>query len=847
MKGVFNMVIRHIAFAALAAAVVAPAVGGGLETSKWQAAIDSAAAAGGGRVVVPAGVHPVGQLDLRSNVELHLEKGAVLEGAAGMENYRIVTLPFSEGTWSAVVAGFGVTNVAITGEGVINGRGERFPMDYRGVPPNVCREGLRPRGVVFADSSGIRLEGFTLRDAGCWGIVLKCCDGVTARRVVVDNHAHHNNDGFDIEARNVLLEDCDVDGGDDGICLKSNNPGFCVENILVRRCVSRSHCNGFKLGTASHGTMRNIRFENCRADFPRRDFVSRVPGREGRLTYARAGYGAYPNGVGISAICVECVDGGVVENIVFDDMELDGFMVPIFVRGGSRTGRKCGIPQSDRFVLRDIVIRNVRGRALSTIPSSVSGVDVCRPKNVLLENIDIVCRGEGVNTTWRYDTPGPEFDGCYPEATMFRKLRLPAFGLFVDRADGVVLRNARFSLAKGDVDYRQPVFISSRSRESRSEFVPMAVPDLMKCEDGRRVATRADWEGTRRGEILNTFSREVYGVRPVERPPKLSFSVVREDREALGGKAVLKIVRILYGGAFGERDFAAVAYFPKTGKPAPAFVYVGLSTDGLNSHRHAGDGQEWPKQTNERWPVQKILERGYATVAYRVTDVAPDDDYGFRIGAYTCFEAPGSRKDDSWAALSAWAWGASRVADWLETEPLADASKLAVVGLSRCGKTSIWAAATDSRFALCCSSGAGCCGDKLNHVEQSPVSDEHVARILRFRQWFCRRFDAYAGHDLDMPFDNHELLALIAPRYLCLAAASDDDGAGPRGQFLSAALASPAWELYGMKGLVAPRGFPAVGDDLQEGSISFHVREGPHDLLAYDWQRFLDFAAKKGW
>ena len=830
-----------------ACAVAVTGFGAELETARWQSAIDAAAARGGGRVVVPAGVHPVGQLDLRSNVELHLEKGAVLEGAAGMENYRIVTLPCSEGTWSAVVAGFGVTNVAITGEGEINGRGERFSMDFRNVPANLCKEGLRPRGVFFADSARIRLEDFTLRDAGCWGVVLKCCDGLVARRVKVDSHAHHNNDGFDIEAKNVLLEDCDVDAGDDGICIKSNTPDFSVEDIVVRRCVVRSHCNGLKLGTASHGTMRRIRFENCRVEAPRRDFPDRTPGREGRPAYFRKGYPDFPNGVGISAICVECVDGGTVEDIAYDGIDVGGFMVPIFVRGGSRSGRKCGIPPSDRYVLRNVSIRNVRGSAASAIPSSVTGVERCRPNGVRIENVDLVCRGENKPMSWKFDTPGPEYAGRYPEATMFRTLRLPAFGLYVDQADGVTLKNVRFALREGDTDFRQPVYVTGRTTKSFAEPVPVKVPELLTCADGSKADTKEKWEGVRRRELQDLFAHEVFGVRPVERPPTLRFEVVREDREALGGTAILKVVRIVYGGKYGERDFGAVAYFPKTGRPAPTFVYVGLQNDGLDTHRQPGDGQEWPKYLEERWPVQKILARGYAAVAYRVTDIAPDDDYGFGVGAYTCFERREERKDDSWGALSAWAWGASRVADWLETEPLADAKRLASVGLSRCGKTSILAAATDTRFALCCSSGAGCCGDKLNHLEQAPVGDEHIARIQRFRQWFSRRFDKYAGHDLDMPFDQHELLALVAPRLLCLAAADADDGAGPRGQFLSAVYASPAWELYGQKGLVAPNGFPEVGEDLQEGSVSFHLRKGGHDLLAYDWKRFLDFAAKHGW
>jgi len=820
------------------------------ETARWQSEIDAAAERGGGRVVVPRGVHCVGQLELKSNVELHLEKGAVLEGSPDLRDYPAVVLPFSEGDWRAVVRGVGVTNVAITGEGEINGRGERFSMDFSAVPKGVCSEGHRPRGVFFADSARIRLADFTLRDAACWGVVFKCCRGVEARRVKIDSHAHWNNDGFDIEAADVLVEDCDVDAGDDAICIKSNNPEFTVENVVVRNCHVRSHCNGLKIGTASHGTIRNLRFENCRATAPKRDFRNREPGHEGRWAHAgtiRTVGPDCPVGAGISAVCVECVDGGVVENVVYDGIAVEGFLVPIFVRGGMRMKRTCGIPPGDRRVLRNVVIRNVRGAAVSAQPSTVSGVEGCRPDSVCLENVDIVCRGENKPMNWNFDRPGPEFAGRYPEATMFKDLRLPAFGLYVDQADGVILKNARFSLRKEDVDCRQPAAFARTATRSRSEPVPMNLPELLTCAGGSRVETCEQWKRVRRDEILKTFSTEVFGVRPVERPPKLSFEVVRKDPEALGGTAVLKVVRIRYGGTFGERDFAAVAFFPKTIRPAPTFVYVGLANDGLNTHRHPGDGQEWPKQLDERWPVQKILACGHATVAFRVTDVAPDDDYGFAIGAYACFETRESRRPESWGALSAWAWGASRVADWLETEPKADAKRLAVVGLSRCGKTAIWTAATDRRFGLCCSSGAGCCGDKLNHVELAPTSDEHVGRILRFRQWFCRRFDRYAGHDLDMPFDQHQLLALIAPRALCLAAASDDDGAGPYGQYLSAVHASPAWELYGKRGLVAPDGFPAVGSDLQAGSIAFHVRKGGHDLLAYDWMRFLDYARKLGW
>lgn len=438
----------------LAAALAFAGFAEELETVRWQAAIDAAAKRGGGVVRVPAGRHVTGQLYLKSNVELHLEDGASLEGAPGLHNYVVHALPFSEGTWSAVVMGLGVTNVAITGKGEIFGNGRLFePVKTRGV----CHEGFRPRGIFFSGCRGIRLEDFTLRDAACWGIVLKCCDGMTARRVKVDSVVNHNNDGFDIEAKNVLIEDCDVDAGDDAYCIKSNDPGFVVENVTVRNCMARSHCNGYKLGTASHGTMRRVRVKNCRTELSRRVYRDLAPMPTDLVKWPEVkGAPHYLCGPGISAICIECVDGGTVEDVTVDGVEVAGFQVPIFVRGGTRSGRTCGTPPGDKYVLRDIVIANVSGRAEQVLASSVTGVKGCRPRNVVLRDIDLECVGEGANAR-PLTEPGPETAGKYPEATMFRKYHLPAYGLFIDQADGVTLENVRFRLRPGTTDARKPV------------------------------------------------------------------------------------------------------------------------------------------------------------------------------------------------------------------------------------------------------------------------------------------------------------------------------------------------------------------------------------------------------
>ena len=414
------------------------------ETSHWQAMID-AAAKRGGRVDIPPGRHPVGQLSLRSNVELHLQKDSVLEGVVGLENYQTTNLPFSERTWCAVVSAVGVTNVSVTGIGEIYGNGRAWPQ------PKDCRGGGelgRPCGIFFANCRNVRLGDFLLRDAASWGVVFKCCENVVARRVRIDSHANANNDGFDIEARNVLIEDCDVDSGDDAFCLKSNDPGFVMENVTVRRCVGRSNCNAFKIGTASHGSVRSVLFENCRTEAPRRDFISRVGPHRGEPWFLYNRTREWPGGpeelAGMAGIAIECVDGGEVSGITCRGFDIKGMMVPIFVRGGTRTGRSCGTPPSNRRILRDILIADVKAVAESFVASSITGVEGCRPRDVRLENVTLVCKpGKSPPAA----NPVPEREGNYPEGNTFGML--PTRGLYIRHADNVMLKDVRIIGAEG--------------------------------------------------------------------------------------------------------------------------------------------------------------------------------------------------------------------------------------------------------------------------------------------------------------------------------------------------------------------------------------------------------------
>jgi hypothetical protein len=231
---------------------------------------------------------------------------------------------------------------------------------------------------------------------------------------------------------------------------------------------------------------------------------------------------------------------------------------------------------------------------------------------------------------------------------------------------------------------------------------------------------------------------------------------------------------------------------------------------------------------------------------FRNKDVAPDCHTGNREGIFSCFEpARGSRRFESWGTLAAWAWGASRVMDWIETEPLLDARHVAVVGHSRGGKAALVAGVYDKRFAMACSNNSGCSGAKLNHIDL-PRSESAAAILRSFSYWFCPNYILVANAEKKWHVDQHQLIALMAPRLVCIASATEDAWAGPEGEYYAGVYASPAWELYGRRGLVSD-GFPAPERPQQEGCISYHLRTGPHNLTASDWKRYLDFADRHGW
>lgn len=425
-----------------------------LNTNAIQKAIDELSNKGGGILKFTEGEYLTGSLVLKSNVTLDLDRDAVIRGSSNPNDYKsLIKHEAGDNSTLALIVANKVANVGITGAGLIDGNGRDLALainntlnlpDASGKIPERRRranEPLRPKLFFFSNCSGIKIDGLRLLNSACWGMSFHSCRNLTIRKVDFTNRAYWNNDGMDItDCKQVHVSGCNINSADDGICLKSYDTTSCNDSILIEDCDIASSASAVKFGTASWGGFRHITVRNIRV----------------KDTFR-------------SAIALECVDGGTLQDVLVENIKAVNTGNPIFIRLGHRNGNAPG-------KVKNITIRNVfaempfdipdinydvRGPGFSVNnprPSSITGIPGHEVEDVTLENVEIVYPGRSSTGIAYYPlshiSQVPEQIKSYPEFSMFGEL--PAWGFYMRHVKGVTMKNVRLSLK--DEDFR-PAFV----------------------------------------------------------------------------------------------------------------------------------------------------------------------------------------------------------------------------------------------------------------------------------------------------------------------------------------------------------------------------------------------------
>lgn len=384
------------------------------------------------------------------------------------------------------------------------------------------------------------------------------------------------------------------------------------------------------------------------------------------------------------------------------------------------------------------------------------------------------------------------------------------------------------------------------------------LPNPTVAFDGSKIETVREWETKRRPELKGLFEHYMYGRFPAK-PEKVTAKLLFEDAKAFDGKGTLREVEITFGPPAWPKLYLLVAV-PNGKTPAACFVgpnfggnHLALADERIHlptSWMPAnGPGVKDNKATDAGrgkaptvWPMQQIVENGYAVATFYCGDIQPDRPYVREGMRATIVPPPGAPNPAETATIAWWAWGMHRAVDYLVTDKSIDAKRIAVCGHSRLGKTALLAGAFDDRIALVIPHQAGCGG--TGPSRHSDDKAEPVARINKnFPHWFCDNFKSFGNDPSKLPFDQNCLTALCAPRPVLFTNASEDLWANPSGQLKVLKAANPAYKLYGHDG-IGDVPMPKPGDPLIDSRLGYWIRSGPHSMNPDDWSVWMKYADK---
>jgi hypothetical protein len=420
--------------------------GSTLNTHSIQYAIDYIAKQGGGRLVFNVGRYLTGTIHLKTNVSLQLDQGAVLLGSLNPFDYE-------KEIYTALILANKQQNISITGKGIIEGQGRQVAANiislvHSGIINDPLlhdrpAEGNRPMLIYFRECSSVALEEVTLSNSASWVQTYDQCKGLLIRNIRVDSKAYWNNDGIDIvDCEKVTVIGCFVDAADDGICLKSHDAGKICANILIRDCSIRSSANAIKFGTASYGGFSHIQILHNRI------------------------FDTYR-----SAIALEAVDGGYIDNIIVDSLEAKNTGNALFLRIGDRTATKKSRMCQIRISNLDVYIASgkadsgyayegpVEDQPRNISPIIIAGLPSMEIEQIYLTNIFVYYPGGGnqniASRTLKELDSIPELPAKYPEFSMFKEL--PAWGIYIRHARNIQIEQLHLSCLKKD--YRRAIIL----------------------------------------------------------------------------------------------------------------------------------------------------------------------------------------------------------------------------------------------------------------------------------------------------------------------------------------------------------------------------------------------------